>query len=363
VRVGVFLPSATGGYVLSNNAPTVDVTYAFQLEVTRLAEDLDYDFSMSMIKHHGFGGQRRFWDEGLDSITLMAGLAAETTRIGIIPSIPLLAVHPATAARQAVTVNDIAEGRFALNIVTGWSQSEYVQYGLWPGDEHYSRRYEFADEYARVMKDFWSTGRSNFKGEFFQMENAECFPTPPTGDIPLVCAGQSDRGIRFAAENGSYAFVTAETSQLAEMRKKLDGFAAAANRPVGMLPLYMVILGQTDAEAEERYQHILEGADMESMRNLVGDAGSGTGGTATRFVQRTIFAAQTALIGSYETVGTLLRGFADEGIIDGVMCTFLDYIEDTRAFGEHVLPRLHAGAAVCGTARITCRGGGCRSPR
>ena len=41
-------------------------------------------------------------------MTMMAGLAAATERIGIIGTVPMLAVHPATAARQAVTVNDIA---------------------------------------------------------------------------------------------------------------------------------------------------------------------------------------------------------------------------------------------------------------
>jgi hypothetical protein len=39
------------------------------------------DFALSMIKLHGFGGETEFWDHGLESFTLMAGLAAVTSRI------------------------------------------------------------------------------------------------------------------------------------------------------------------------------------------------------------------------------------------------------------------------------------------
>ena len=34
-----------------------------------------------MIKLRGFGGQSRYWDDNLESFTLMAGLASITSRI------------------------------------------------------------------------------------------------------------------------------------------------------------------------------------------------------------------------------------------------------------------------------------------
>jgi pyrimidine oxygenase len=113
-----------------------------------------------------------------------------------------------------------------------------------------------------------------------------------------------------------------------------------------MLPCFMTILAPTDKEAQERYQHILEGADPVAIANLAGDAGKGSGGTQDAFVAKTIFVAQAALVGSYDWAAKTLGDLQDDGVIDGIMCTFPDYIEDTRTFGEYVLPRLREKAAA-----------------
>ncbi len=46
----------------------------------------------------------------------------------------------------------IAPGRFGVNIVSGWQMAEYDQMGLWPGDEHYNKRYDYSTEYVTIMK-------------------------------------------------------------------------------------------------------------------------------------------------------------------------------------------------------------------
>jgi pyrimidine oxygenase len=48
--------------------------------VVRKAEQFGFDFALSTIKLHGFGGLSGFWDYNLESFTLMAGLAAVTER-------------------------------------------------------------------------------------------------------------------------------------------------------------------------------------------------------------------------------------------------------------------------------------------
>jgi pyrimidine oxygenase len=50
-------------------------------EVVQKARRLGFDFAVSMIKLHGFGGPSLFWDYNLESFTLIAGLAAVTSRI------------------------------------------------------------------------------------------------------------------------------------------------------------------------------------------------------------------------------------------------------------------------------------------
>ena len=121
----------------------------------------------------------------------MAGLAAVTTRIKLFATIGVLTMPPPIVARMAVTIDSISHGRFGVNIISGWQEKEYSQMGIWPGDEHYRQRYEYCDEYVTIMKELWATGRSDFKGEFFQMDDCRCSPLP-TAPITIVCAGQSD---------------------------------------------------------------------------------------------------------------------------------------------------------------------------
>ena len=63
-----------------------------------------------MIKLHGFGGATEFWDHGLESFTLMAGLAAVTSRIRLYASTAVLTIPPAIVARMASTISDISGG-------------------------------------------------------------------------------------------------------------------------------------------------------------------------------------------------------------------------------------------------------------
>jgi hypothetical protein len=107
----------------------------------------------------------------------------------------VLTMPPPIAARMAVTIDSISHGRFGVNIISGWHRREYTQMGMWPGSEHYRRRYEYCAGHVTVMKQLWETGRSDFKGDFFQMDDCRCLPTP-TSKIPIICAAQSDAGSR-----------------------------------------------------------------------------------------------------------------------------------------------------------------------
>ena len=69
------------------------------------AEAFGFDFALSMIKLHGFGGPSGFWDYNLESFTLMAGLAAVTSRIQLFATCAVLTMPPPIAARMAVTID------------------------------------------------------------------------------------------------------------------------------------------------------------------------------------------------------------------------------------------------------------------
>src|SRR3979409_470746 len=170
MEIGVFIPIGSNGWLISTTSPQYKPSFALNRQVTLNTERYGLDFVLSMIKLRGFGGKSEFWDHNLDSFTLMAGLAAITSRIRLYATVPTLAVPPAIAARMGSTIDSISHSRFGLNVITGWQRPEYSQMGLWPADAYFGLRYDCAAEYVRILRELWTDGVSNFKGEFFKME-------------------------------------------------------------------------------------------------------------------------------------------------------------------------------------------------
>src|SRR5712672_4424470 len=101
--IGVFIPIGNNGWLISTNSPQYRPTFDLNKQIVQKAEHYGLDFALSMIKLRGFGGKSEFWDHNLESFTLMAGLAAATSRIRLYATVPTLAVPPAIAARMCST--------------------------------------------------------------------------------------------------------------------------------------------------------------------------------------------------------------------------------------------------------------------
>ena len=111
---------------------------------------------------------------------------------------------------MAVTIDSISKGRFGVNVITGWQMKEYAQMGIWPGEAHYQQRYEYCEEYVTIMKELWSTGHSDFKGQFFTMDDCKCSPLHLTARSHCVCRA-SDRATaqrQFRREYADFNFVS-----------------------------------------------------------------------------------------------------------------------------------------------------------
>lgn len=142
VEVGVFMPIANNGWIISKNAPQYMPTWDLNRKIGMYAESIGLDYLFSMIKWRGFGGATHHWDYSLESVSLMSALAAVTERIGIIASLQPLAFNPAVAAKMAATVDEISGGRFGINLVTGQYFDEYAQMGILRRDMQVTSREE-----------------------------------------------------------------------------------------------------------------------------------------------------------------------------------------------------------------------------
>lgn len=350
MKYGIFLPNGSNGYIPSAGSPQYLPTFQHNLKISLEAERQGLDFVLSMMKFRGFGGETGYWDSCLESFTLMAGIAAATKSIGLFPSISILSQHPAVVARMVATIDDISGGRCGLNIVTGWNRPEYAQMGMWPGDEYYGRRYDYADEYVTILKGLWKDGGFTHKGEFFELDDCVVYPNP-SREIPLVSAGQSANGRAFVAKHADHQFVLTDKSSLAESVKDVRKRADEYGREVGIYALFHMIVGESDDEAQKQVDHIVEHADKGAIGNMIGSAvlDTNTGGTSDTLkaaLQKSVEEGNMAFMGipvihgSETTIARKIEEIAEDTEVDGLLFSWPDFEAGVKYFGERVKPKL-----------------------
>jgi len=349
MKLGIFLPNGQNGYVLSKGGEQFEATYEHCAWLSKEAERIGLDFILSMIKYRGFGGETGYWDSCIDSISLASALAVETSRVEIFATVSTVALHPVVAAKMIATLEDISKGRGGVNLVTGWNRGEYEQMKMWPSEDYYDRRYDYASEYVEIMRSLWRDGQMTFKGEYFELDDCRAYPTTKR-HIPIVCAGQSPRGMRFTAEHGDYNFVSTNGEALRTIVGTVKEASAAARRKVGTVAVVAVIAAPTDAEADRRCQEILDQADLVAIGNMTGSAFKDTNvGGISAHLQKAItapvekgnmvFNGFPVLKGSYESVARQIEAVEATGA-DGLLITFPNFGEGMKMLETEILPRL-----------------------
>jgi pyrimidine oxygenase len=346
---GAFLPIANNGMIAST-AYQYMPTYALNKAIALTAEALDYSFIFSMTKWRGYGGTTQHWDHAKESFSLMSALAAVTSRVQLVTSIALPTLHPAVAARMATTLDDISDGRVIVNIVAGWNKYEYSQMGLWPGDAYYSYRYDYATEYVEVLRRLWDEGRVTFQGRYFQLEDCICLPKP-SRRIPLIGAGQSEKGMRAAAQWADYNFVFGDVRTAAHLTALTAEYAAGFGRRVATYVLIAVVAEDTDEKARQVADYLAETVDLEAVEKWLALGVADSSGSASKRHKADVFMGVTAVIGSYDSVADYFDRLSQFGI-RGAVIFFPDWDNDVRKFGEHVIPRVRVRLAKSSEAAV-----------
>ncbi|WP_053146360.1 LLM class flavin-dependent oxidoreductase [Erwinia billingiae] len=344
VEFGVFLPVGNGGWITSTNSPQLPATYDYNRDVTVLAEQLGFDFALSMAKWRGYGGPSKHWDVTLESLTTMAGLAQATSRIGVWGTVHTMVFHPAVVAKMTAVLDQISKGRFALNIVSGSNPTDQGQMGLWMDLDH-GERYELAAEWLEVLKRLWTEDRVDHQGKHYQL--TDCMSNPkPVSPPPIICAGASDRGFLFTIEHCTGSFMLgSDHDDFIKTGLRAKELAAQQGKPdFKTYGLFTIVPGATDAEAHERVAFYDAGVDTIALDNQTreysGDKSFKQNTMAQRFVsqgeQRNSM-TRAALVGSPETIGNKLAAIVKGAQLDGVTVIVPDFIDDLRTVGTEVL--------------------------
>jgi len=342
---GVFLPVANGGWIVSTATPKLDGGWAQNRDAALLAEAQGLDFVMSMGKWRGFGGVTDHWGASLESVTMMAAIAALTKRIKIWATLHAILHNPVVAAKMIATLDQISNGRAGLNIVAGAYAQEFEQMGAWDETLDHDSRYDLTEEWTTIIKRLWTERRVDFAGKYFQIEDCVCEPKPIRRP-ELICAGMSGRGFDFSVANADACFIGGrdlEETRAASTRAR--ELAARLGKPIKIYAMCTIIAGASDAAAEataKRYRDGLDEGAVLGMLSAYGASVSGDNAIVAR--AKGAFMTQT-VVGAPATCAEKMEGFIRDCLLDGVMLIFDDYMEGLTLAGSEILPRLRKALA------------------
>lgn len=95
--------------------------------------------------------------------------------------------HPSVLAKQIASLDHYSKGRIDFGYGAGWKEVEYNQYGIeFPST---GTRLKQMVEGIKVIRNLWTQERANFKGDFYELNEAVSFPKPFQQPHPPIWVG------------------------------------------------------------------------------------------------------------------------------------------------------------------------------
>lgn len=347
--LGTFCTNLSGGCTMSDIEGILQADWPTTTALAQLAEAMDFEAIVPVGRWKGFGGRTDFNGAGFESYTWAAGISASTRRAGVFATSHVSTVHPIVAAKQATTIDHISNGRFGLNVVTGWYQPEMEMFGT--ALLEHDRRYDMAAEWLGVVRRLWTEDEPfDFSGAFYTLKQARLRPKPIQQPHPVVmCAGSSDKGRHFAAQHADVSFVNVERGEPDAMRAQVDSIRRLAReeygRDIQVWTYAYVFQAETEAEAKRFYDYtVFEHGDWPGADNLIHmmEINSQSFSPEMLHSLEERFVAGWAgfpLVGTPDQVVDGLRLIADAGF-DGTLLSWPRYLQDMQVFKDRTLPLL-----------------------
>jgi len=239
------------------------------------AERIGFDYQVPFARWIGQGGDTDWNETCLESLTAAAAASSITSRmLQFSTAHSNYEFHPFHFAKFGVTVDHISDGRWGLNMVTGYSAKEYAAFGHIEPPEH-DESYRRADEFFTLVKALWASDVPIiFEGEYYQCYGAYVNPKPTRKPRPLLMqAGQSPVGIDFACRHAEWIFqIQPQIENYRTVAKDIHDKAASYGRRVLVATQLWPIIDKTDAAAQATAEWIAEEIDHQATMNFIQSA-------------------------------------------------------------------------------------------
>jgi alkanesulfonate monooxygenase SsuD/methylene tetrahydromethanopterin reductase-like flavin-dependent oxidoreductase (luciferase family) len=351
LKLGTFQTNLDSGCVMSDLDGRLDISWPNTVALAKLADEMEFEAMVPVARWQGWGGKTNPQGPGFEAYTWAAGIAASTAKPGVISTSHITINHPIIAAKQSAAIDHISNGRFTLNIVTGWVQPEIEMFNQ-PMLSH-EDRYACAEEWLAIVKRLWTEdGSFDHDGRFYKIVKGYLEPKPIQHPYPAIMnAGASERGRHFAAKHCDLVYTVIRTGGLDECRAHVQAYHRLArenyDREIKVWTLVNVVLGETEKEARDFYNYYVhQQGDWEAAKNMVEIFSLET--NKRNVAPERIKPLQEAfiqgwgglpIVGTREQVVDALITLSKAGL-DGVLVAFPRYEEGMRDFRDNTYPLL-----------------------
>ena len=293
LKLGAFL-WPTGHHITAWRHPDAPadagVNFAHFVEVARIAERGLFDMlfladQLAIYNDTPENLSRTSYLVRIEPFTLLAALAAVTTRIGLVCTATTTYDEPYHVARRFASLDLVSGGRSGWNVVTSANPSEAFNFGRDAHVEH-DERYRRAWEFVDVVKGLWDSwdddafirnkvsGRYldpeklhvlNHQGKYFRVRGPLNVARSPQGQPVIVQAGSSDAGRDLAAGIAEVVFTAHENlldaqAFYADIKVRAESHGRNPDH-VKVMPGVFVTVGRTSQEARDKYEALQERID------------------------------------------------------------------------------------------------------
>lgn len=283
LRLGLFYPNTPSIHVTSPAVAKANPGYMsldVQRAVAGTAESIGMDYLFIADRWSPYGREStlaQHQDPMLAAFVLGATLIGLTERLDIITTIHTTYMHPVHIARIGANLDALSSGRWAWNIVTGFTEGEMAMSERSVAANH-NLRYEMAREMVALIKEIWDGCRSgnsdiNWHGTHYSAQGSLVGPGPMQTPYPLlVNAGASYARTDLAAQHCDYVFLTDISSESILARKRLIAERAEkynrAPDAVRIMLAVTVLIRDTQEKADAVRRWINETIDLGAERNF-----------------------------------------------------------------------------------------------
>ncbi|NEE60770.1 dimethyl sulfone monooxygenase SfnG, partial [Streptomyces sp. SID8455] len=268
VRFAYWVPNVSGGLVTSTIEQRTDWGYDYNRELAVLAENNGFDYALSQVRYMAsYGAEYQH-----ESTSFSLALLLATQRLKVIAAVHPGLWHPGVLAKLGATADHLSNGRFAVNVVSGWFKDEFTALGE-PWLEH-DERYRRSEEFIRALRAVWTEDHAELAGDFYRIRDFTLKPKPitsPHRPHPEIFQGGNSTAARQMAGRVSDWYFS-NGKDFDGVTEQIDDVRTAAGSAGRTPPRFglngFLIARDTEAEARDTLREIVAKADTEAVHGF-----------------------------------------------------------------------------------------------